>query len=630
MQEHTERRISVDIDTLLAIIGLIAGFIVAIWLKFQTTNQLYPIMGIFLSLACLTYLITKRRLSHHDESNVKEQQGKPRTYLLLSIAFFIVICYSLVSIITRSELYSRPLGYFLGVAVGSAVVAIQVLILPSSKGYVYFTLLEIIVLATVLVWTTEIIFPGIYGFDPVYHSSFTNRLLSSGHIPPNEGYTPFPVMHLNTAITMLLANLNYKLTVMLFTSFSYIVISLSFVFLLGDFVHSPRVGLMASLLLGFISYFVQTGWWMSPNGYAMIFLLSSLWLLFNAKSIHSIRLMVLAMLLSLVLIFTHTIAALTMALVLFLSWLSFLIYAKVYLTKSFQLVTLTFYVLFTVVMFTWWTYQSPLTIDTLQSLIKYGFSADVFSQPTTQSLQYMSTIPFMEHLLRILGQILFWAISFVGCLTFFSKRRGNALSFVLCITGLALFAIGFFSGPLGLGTIPERWQFMSMFLLAIPSGMGLILVCSAIKRDSLKIFSVFVLITVISLISVLSPDAQFDNSLIARNSTVRYAFKISEQQAATTISSNWGLLIATDPYYYLAYTQEEIPSGQSLTDNFISEDFNNLKELVVIREEIAEKPFYLPGIFKLDYDPRLVIANQGFSQVYDCGTVSAFFQNLGQ
>jgi hypothetical protein len=235
----------------------------------------------------------------------------------------------------------------------------------------------------------------------------------------------------------------------------------------------------------------------------------------------------------------------------------------------------------------------------------------------------MSSISLIEHLVPDLGVILFLAISLFGCLAFFSKRYRNTFNFVLIINGILLISIGFLSGPLELGTIEERWQFMSILWLAIPAGLGLTLACVAIRRNSIRIISLFVFIAALAFVSLLSPTANIDNSLLAKNSTIRYAFTSSELQALGTISS-WGEEITTDSYYLNGY--EGTDKTQDISDNLLSKDFSDLNGIIIIREEIVGSPFFLSGAFKLNYDPRQILLEQGFSQVYDCDTVSAFSQ----
>ena len=49
--------------------------------------------------------------------------------------------------------------------------------------------------------------------------------------------------------------------------------------------------------------------------------------------------------------------------------------------------------------------------------------------------------------------------------------------------------------------------------------------------------------------------------------------------------------------------------------------------LVLIRQEIVTNPFRArPGVFRLNYDPREALTQQGFSKIYDSGSVSGFIK----
>jgi hypothetical protein len=190
--------------------------------------------------------------------------------------------------------------------------------------------------------------------------------------------------------------------------------------------------------------------------------------------------------------------------------------------------------------------------------------------------------------------------------------------------------MGFVAEPLGFTVIPERWQLESIFLLALPAGFGLLfLLHNLLGDDSKRILTLSLLVVALSFISVVSPIANTDNPELARNTSVRYAFKASELRAGTTISSTWGSEVSTDTYYYSAgfFSSDTFEEGvKSLTYNFSEKDFGDVQGTAVIRTEVAERPFHLPGVYKLNYDPRQVMSTSadGFSQVYDCGTVSAF------
>jgi hypothetical protein len=188
-----------------------------------------------------------------------------------------------------------------------------------------------------------------------------------------------------------------------------------------------------------------------------------------------------------------------------------------------------------------------------------------------------------------------------------------------------------------LAIIPERWQFVSLFFLSLPGAFGLLfLLHSLLAGDSLRILLLSLLVAALSFICIISPIANIDNPVLARTTTVRYAFETSELQAGTTISSLWGSDVSTDPYYYVPeYFSTDKAGTQALTDNFLTDtdgdgvpdgDFSDLQGPVVIRAEVVTGAFHLPGVYKLPYNPLEVIKVQGFSQIYDSDTVGAFLQ----
>jgi len=513
-------------------------------------------------------------------------------------------------------------------ALAAGVLAIEIFLLPPRKSYIYLALAEIILLSLVLIWTPQTTFPSLLGMDTFSHGELTSQTLVNGRLPPGERYSSFPIMHLTAGTTMLVANLDYKLATMVSLCVAYVVVVLLFVFLVGRLAASNRVGLTAALLLSLIPSYIHSGWWMAPNFYAPVFMLGIVYLLFQGKTRHPVRLTLLSIFLMTALIITHEIATLALAIALGFFWLAQKPYERIYRVGYGKFATLALCLFFGAAMFSWWKYTSPTTINTLQRLMHYHLSAELWYQPVEQSRQYTATIPFSEHLLRNLAEPLFYAISFIGCLAAFSWRWGNRHIFLLAITGLALLSIGFFSLTFEFGTLPNRWQFVSLFWLAIPAAIGLFLLGRGEGEDSRGALLAFLLVGGLSFLSIASPMSNIDNPILSKNATVRYAFKQSELQAAASISHLWETKVVTDDYYYLA-GYHKLPGVPVLTNDFISGDFSRRKDtLVVIRKEIAERPFHLPGIFKLSYDPRQVLNREGFCKIYDCTTVDAFVQNI--
>ena len=485
MREPGGRRVAIDIDTALALIGAAAALVLTLWLVTSTSNRLYPIMTVLSLGACMAYLAAKRSaLRSSTPILLKIGRERPSVCLSLSMIFFFLILAALLAIITRAELYSRPLTYFIYMALAAGVLAIEIFLLPPRKSYIYLALAEIILLSLVLIWTPQTTFPSLLGMDTFSHGELTSQTLVNGRLPPGERYSSFPIMHLTAGTTMLVANLDYKLATMVSLCVAYVVVVLLFVFLVGRLAASNRVGLTAALLLSLIPSYIHSGWWMAPNFYAPVFMLGIVYLLFQGKTRHPVRLTLLSIFLMTALIITHEIATLALAIALGFFWLAQKPYERIYRVEYRKFATLALCLFFGAAMFSWWKYTSPTTINTLQRLMHYHLSAELWYQPVEQSRQYMATIPFSEHLLRNLAEPLFYAISFIGCLAAFSWRWGNRHIFLLAITGLALLSIGFFSLTFEFGTLPNRWQFVSLFWLAIPAAIGLFLLGRGEGEDS--------------------------------------------------------------------------------------------------------------------------------------------------
>lgn len=626
MQLKPERQITLDIDTLLATVGAIAGLELTLWLAISTTNRYYPLFTFLSCAACATYLVLKRRSVFASVSEPPTEHARSRSIplLLLSISFFVLMSYAFLSVVMRSDQYSRPVAYFVATALAGAVLAAEIVLLPSEEGYAYFVLAKIILLVIGFIWSIMVLFPGVIGFDAFYHGPFTETILENRNIPTGEYYSTFAGMHLTVGSTMLVADLDYKTACMLSACLVYVVVILSFVFLLGRSIGGSRVGLLAALLVGCSPPYLRWGWGMAPNGYAMVFLISSIYLITKCGLRHPVRLLALSMLLMAVLILTHSMAPLCMAIFLFVALLGQIFYKRVYQESFKASVTLSLLVLFSIAMCAWWMQGAEKPIETLRDLIRTSFSASNWTQPLSQSRDYMQSIPFTEYVIRVIMDPVFWALGFIGCLALFSRRFGNRHGFNLAASGLAVLAIGIISMPLGIGVLPDRWQLASVYLLAVPAGIGLLAISSVLRRTTVRALCLAFIVGALVFICIVCPLADIDRPITTPNTTVRYGFKESELRAADTITDAWGTNVAADGYYL-----EVLPANgailRNLNTNFVTMDFTDREDrVVIIRQEVVERPFYLPEVYRLDYDPREILEQQGFSQIYDCGTVTAF------
>jgi hypothetical protein len=619
-----------EIDTTIAFLGLILASVLSICLVLTSGRLLYIIFGVFFFLACAAYLIIKKSLASSTLPSLALADASSRVYLAMNTLFFLFFAYSVLSFYLEQSLYTRPLGYFIAVALMATVVAVEILFLPSRRWCTYFALFKIILIGLSLEFSQLLIFPSIVGIDSWAHQMFTLNTLNAGQIPEGFGYSKLPLMHLMVGSTSLITGLNYKMATMLSVSLPQLLCNVLFTFLLGNFLFGKKVGLLGGLLLGVANWHVNMGFWAIPNTMAAVFIPIIIYLLLKIRREKPNIGVSLAMLLMGALILTHTVTAVCMAILLFAFWAGFKVYNYMYREWKTS-VTLSISVLFAVGMFSWWTYASG-DIRTLGELIKEGFSLDFFSRLMPKEVtQYVLNVPFSEQLFNNLGLFLFFVISFIGCLYMISKGFRNSYRFVIALGGAIILATSSFAQITGRGIIIERWFYFSQILLALPLAVAFFLFCWIVKNKIGKALLLATLTFSLSFLMIMSPVANLDNPTFSPNTQVRFAFTESELQAAERASNMWNGKIGVDSYYSLlwlpSFLAEKIDrqSAEEIDIQLYNRNYTDCQDMfILIRKEIVNHPFGVGYLYKLDYDPRDVLTTQTFSKVYDCGSVSGF------
>lgn len=288
-------------------------------------------------------------------------------------------------------------------------------------------------------------------------------------------------------------------------------------------------------------------------------------------------------------------------------------------------------VFFSVAMFSWWIYVTG-HITTLGDIIKSGFSPDFFIHAPTEVIAYLNTVPIFELLFNQLGLFLFFSISLIGFFYMISRKYSNSTMINYAIAGIVPLAIGFFSLVIGTYIIPDRWWYFSQILLAVSVSISLIMLYNSMKsRFAKPIF--LVLITIfISFLMIMSPEANVDNPIFSPNTGVRLAMTESEMTGTTffmeksvhtlLLDSDFSNVVAN--YYYL-----HNPKIEPLDSYLLKGQFNISDRTIILRNILVDEPFRLFGQpYKLNYDPKQSMENQGLSCIYDCKSISCFFKGV--
>jgi len=611
-----------QLDRTLALLGILGSVLLTIFFIIKIGRVVYILIGILTFLACLTWLIIRERRNDQFKPSLSSSYS-----YLLAMGFFLLMIVSEGVLYARPLLYERPLLYFLLLILSVVLIALQILLVDRpSPGFI---LVQIIVLGLSIAWSQLLIFPDLVGMDPWYHEYFTLKILSGHMLPPGEAYSGLPVFHLLIGVVSLFTGLSYKLAAILSVSLVQVTVDCTILYLMGRYLlSSSRIGLMASLMVTIANFHILMSYWSIPNAFAAVFILAILFLLWRTGTGVSwkVRAVLLAIPMT-TLILTHSISSMCMALVLVVIWGAYVICRWFYpemITSVKSPIPLAVPVLFLGGMVGWWYFGTAL-IRTLMDLVLHGFSTDIFD--TTPAALVLKTIPVPveEQIFINLGVFLFFALSFIGLFYLISTRRDDRIA--LAAAGVTPLLIGFFSLLVGYAVLYERWWFFSQILLAIPAGIGVMVIITRLFRGSLliQVSVCLVLVSALAFLLILNPLANVDNHTFSENSTMTYSLTESEIASMSTVSLYDTNIIKTDEYFSSCLHYRGVDT-LAFDENLNSGDLEGLgSNTVLVRTVVQNKPFVMyTRLFRLEYDLGNRLGSLVFSRIYDNGMVQGY------
>ena len=612
-----------ELDKTLAITGVILSLILIIYMGGKSGRVIYLLVGVLALISCLLWLTIRE--SHTFEFHLPESR---------SLVVFCAICFSglyilsVLSVYLRPELYERPLLYFILTALMAGVIACE--IFTSSRKHASFILSQILLLGVSIAWSQLLIFPDLLGVDPWYHSAFTNRIIEENMIPEGYVYSHLPLFHLMVGVTSLIGGLSYKLANMVSVSLGQIICNAVFIFLIAtQLFKSHRVGLLAALLVIVANHHIIMSYWSIPNAFAAVFIPIIVYLvLFRAKSNHhevnSLFMQIIMLLLMIAIILTHSIAAMCMALLLFVAWGALTFYRIFYPRAGTYNITLLVPFGFTVIMFAWWAYVSG-HVNALGQIINGGFSVDVFIETPAELISYMASVPLGEQVFNNLGMFLFFTVSFIG-IFYMNSSKGNGSSFAMAWAGMTPLAVGFFSLISGHSVIESRWWYFSQIFLSIPLAVAMYIIGTWNSKKPLRVYTfVFGFVVILSFFMIMSPPANIDNHIFSPNSSSTSAPTESELKSIMTLKTKCDGTIKTDAY--LAGTEvSDDPQVLDFSEDILSKRYLALRDhIIFIREATISKPFtFFSAIYKLEYNLNVKMDELGFSRIYHSSSGSGY------
>ncbi len=609
------------LDILLAVAGIASSIGVLVW-GVMYDSSVALLIGLLLLISCIAWL----RLRKDASLDVSPSKGLEQ-YYPVSI-YFILYAASIFILDSRSDIYQRPISFFVVLSIMAGIIATEIILSRPLRRHI--VLIQIIILGLLIGWSQEMIYPSLAGIDPWYHEMFTTSIIDSSVIPQDLSYTNFPIYHLYVASTGLMTGLSYKFAAMFSVSAAQIICNTLLVFLLGTFLFkNERVGTMAALLLVVAPSHIYMSFWSIPNAFAVIFILLVLFCLYRYIRTGESTMLMFSIIGMGTLILTHTITALCLAIILFVSSASFAFYNICY-AKSRGVSPLRFPIAipiaYSAALLAWWTYDHG-TIMKLGELIRFGFRKDVFAPDMLAS---NIEIAPLEAVSNVAGMYLFIILAFIGLFFILSEKR-DQFSFNMVFIGVMPFMLNFIAVLGNLSIIEHRWWYFAEVLLSIPLAISLLLLGK--WRETIKLPASLLpaaVVLVLTFFVVMSPEANIDNHAFSPNRTSRLALTEGDLQSIDTLSHQWDGKIMTDMYFANSQYWRGRNIG-SFCNVLVTRNYSSLENsLVLVDDMIIGKPFCVfRSEARFDFDMNEDLTNSGFSNNYDCGQVNGYVMSLG-
>jgi len=623
--------IAQNLDITVCLIGILCSLAAISFLIFKKGVYTYIEAPITVLIVSLLYLFVRRKEIQPDFllKNANKNYSRSRsTTLVLNIIFFLLVMVSISVLYFRQDPYTRPILFFILIALLYSLVAIDIATLPKHKMYMYITLVKCVFLSEYVILSSQILFPSLVGIDVHSHGLFTEKILDFAHIPEGFAYSNAPITHLITGTAVLITNLDFKTASILSIGLDCAIILLS-VFIITTSLANYKLGLFAALSVGIADSFIRFSIFSIPNTVGYIFILLLL-LLIITKSDTRNRMKTysyLIMLFLLLLIATHPLSAYMQFVILLLFWISAMIYWHIFPSKDqVALVTGAIVSFFFVAMIMYWMYISGhmwYIADTIKYTIDMDFAGYEGFHGNLATLSYSSV------LMNRLGWVILFGVSIFGIFLSMSKKILNVRIFCLLIFMGFITFVALIGSALGFTyLIAERWLTLSEILMAIPLAFSLGYLASSPQKvfTAIAIFGIFFCL---SFFCITNNTANMDSPVYTNEAFYRMGYSSSELQFISTIRGIYQGNIATDATYSYLMNGRGL-NAYDFINNIMLEKLSDMQDIFVVRESCIQNTFFWPkhGLVKITLISEENSELLRFNHIYNSRAVNAYFPRL--
>jgi hypothetical protein len=611
-----------------------AGFVFLVFDVF-ISHSIPTAKSIALIAGGASYLLLRNRL--HPKLAmalpVKPEVRLPGSFVVSNVVFFLLFAYTLYLTFTAGA-YAVPVSYFVCAAAMCVILALDIFLMPEGREpYIYLTLAKIVAVSLLLIAVPHYFFPNI-GQDFWEHSALVNDILGEGRIPVTgyPYYRDFLGMHFIVAAVKSVTKLNIQASMMTIGVFQ--VMSLLSLFCIGrEVFNNNKVALLGALCAGFSAPFLFWGYYIIPMTLGIGLVLVLILLITRSLTANNkLPFMMLWLVISILMVYTHTVAGLIFLIVVVAMFLGsqFLhAWSRRQLPASLQFSTPLW---FFFALMGYWVYISRYWFGELGKIIANAFSLPTFeaaglpSDITPALLQEVSFAGFLG--LAILASLFCWR---------YRKQYRYALLLAAAVVGLVITLSA--SGLAGRAELllPDRWEPFIYVTIAPLSALGIFLLYNAAKVKAVKLSGVAILTLVLAFTMIATSLVGHSNPIVDEQQSYRIHWLDSEVAAASRITGFYDGLIISDEAYS---TSIKYGYGRETEDIYpLITQGSEFNGALVIRKHILDYPFRTAYIGKnpggyASYGTRLDEAQKqaleslgeepGRNKIYDNGEVTTY------
>lgn len=604
------------LDRLLAA-GLAASLallsLLQIW---RGASRMFLLVGAVGILAPVVWILIS--LGEGPQEAGLDQEPRKDAFLALSAGFFVIL--GSLSLLTWGVEGARGFESFLLWALLPTFAALAVFrgSRELARPFVLFVAAPLILLEPIL--AQSLTFPAVFGRDPWIHMAWTGEMIEQA--PSFVAiYNGMPVFHSLVGVGMTMTGLDYAAASIGMVALPGAFLLPVAVYYLGATYFGETLGLLSALVAVTGNEVLRMFTVLKPNSLGLIILLLIL-VLASSATLTGLRAGV-VVLFTLLLIGTHSLATLQLALLLVLVW--FLISAAEQVGEQSKVWTIPLWV--TVVIVgggaAWWTWISGhmdvlvelLTVDSL-----FGIGTHTFGGTPDVVTAYRYTLPFLDRFFYLGGLILFCGLAIIGSLYMVSSLDPDHLIWV--VASAFPLMIGFGALALGGTLVGQRWWVLAQLLLALQVAIALVLLATRWVPEGKGTVLLGAGVLLLSLSMIVGWTPNLDNADLSQDLGYRNTLTGGELQAVKTLNASTDDIFADQTAARPSYIGYNVTA---LSEPYVKGGYEDYcHEVFLVREEIREAPMRAySGIWKAPTDPVEALETE-CSLIYANGEATAW------